>query len=190
MTKAGLLACHSIVCRLLAECSSEHTVLEEGACCPTCKEVVKVITLFLILEPEWQFTFDPDCKENNITYRNGTTFKKDSCAKCTCLDRKIICVSKEEYCPQLNCSLSQQTIPEGQCCPACMTSEGCVYKGQTYQENAYWVDGCNECACRKTQVVCHLKLCFKPVTCPEGQILQRTAEKCCRTCLPKNSTIL
>ncbi|XP_076799666.1 uncharacterized protein LOC143444348 isoform X2 [Clavelina lepadiformis] len=99
------------------------------------------------------------CKMSGIDYQNGDVVPNGSeneCEICRCMSGDIVCARRS--CPDLSCS---HPAPDG-CCSSC---KGCLY-GETMYNNGERFESadnsCNECTCRKGNVVCERKGCGDP----------------------------
>ncbi|XP_059510514.1 kielin/chordin-like protein isoform X2 [Stegostoma tigrinum] len=121
-----------------------HPINLPGQCCPVCE----------------------GCYYGGVTINNGQTFTDptDTCSQCTCRSGSVHCV-------RAVCAPAPCPHPiSGPCdCPQC---DGCHFQGEDYAEGATFLPPngkCEECQCRKGQVICDTKRC-KKASCPHPTI--------------------
>ncbi|KFD50378.1 hypothetical protein M514_08760 [Trichuris suis] len=102
--ETGVL-CRRFVCPQIA-CLKHRLHFTAGLCCPLCRG----------------YDFLP-CSYHGSLYRDGQTWKKDSCTKCKCSNGKVHCVRQrcagDKKCPR---DYSSKPVP-GQCCSVCVEKE-------------------------------------------------------------------
>ncbi|XP_014213427.1 BMP-binding endothelial regulator protein [Copidosoma floridanum] len=106
---AGYVSCAKETCPVL-ECNSEYQIKPKDRCCPMCP---------LVEESR------ASCTYAGKTYGDGETWKLDPCKSCACKQGKVRCAMS--MCPPLNTPCppnSRLELPEGQCCPRCVESDG------------------------------------------------------------------
>ncbi|KAJ8675657.1 hypothetical protein QAD02_011443 [Eretmocerus hayati] len=105
---SGTITCAKETCPVL-ECSSEYQTKLPNRCCPQCPLVEESRAA---------------CTYAGKTYGDGETWKLDPCKSCACKQGKVRCAMS--MCPPLTpCPPnSRLELPEGQCCPRCVESDG------------------------------------------------------------------
>uniref|UniRef100_A0A3Q2VBE6 Neural EGFL like 1 n=1 Tax=Haplochromis burtoni TaxID=8153 RepID=A0A3Q2VBE6_HAPBU len=122
--KNGVVECRRIFCPL-ANCSEDLLPVHvDGNCCKTCR---------------------PKCTYMEQTFSEGQRFLSRSCREC----KNGLMVKVTETCPDLNCTLSEQILPDGRCCNVCRGYDFCA-EGLICGENS-------ECKNRNTKAECECK---------------------------------
>ncbi|XP_011501241.1 PREDICTED: BMP-binding endothelial regulator protein [Ceratosolen solmsi marchali] len=106
---SSAISCAKETCPVL-ECNSEYQTKIPGRCCPQCP---------LVEESR------ASCTYAGKTYGDGETWKLDPCKSCACKQGKVRCAMS--MCPPLTTPCppnSRLELPEGQCCPRCVESDG------------------------------------------------------------------
>ncbi|XP_055076971.1 protein kinase C-binding protein NELL1-like [Periophthalmus magnuspinnatus] len=98
--KNGIVECRRIFCPP-TNCSEDSLpVHEQGTCCRKCR---------------------PKCQSHGQTFAEGQRFLSRDCRECK--NGQMVKVSLS--CPELNCSLTEQVLPEGRCCNVCAGHDFC-----------------------------------------------------------------
>lgn len=57
-----------------------------------------------------------DCLYQGTTYTNGQSVETiDPCTECLCIEKEVVCATRECYAPGQNCTVLEQS--ENECCP-------------------------------------------------------------------------
>ncbi|TKS69505.1 Protein kinase C-binding protein NELL1 NEL-like protein 1 [Collichthys lucidus] len=92
--KNGVVECRRIFCPP-ANCSEDSLPVHvDGTCCKKCR---------------------PKCTYMGQTFSEGKRFLSRSCREC----KNGLMVRVTENCPELNCTVSEQILPDGRCCNVC-----------------------------------------------------------------------
>lgn len=132
----GDVVCTGIPC--YEECS--HPYKAPGQCCAQCDR----------------------CSYSGVVLSNGQTIpdRENPCSQCTCQSGTVRCARKAcapAYCPH--------PAPDPCGCPVC---DGCLFQGATLVDGQTVTGadgGCQECTCRRGEVVCAQRRC-PAVSCP------------------------
>ncbi|KAI3377372.1 hypothetical protein L3Q82_008563 [Scortum barcoo] len=122
--KNGVVECRRIFCPP-ANCSEDSLPVHvDGTCCKKCR---------------------PKCTYMGQTFSEGQRFLSRSCREC----KNGLMVKVTETCPELNCTISEQILPDGRCCNVCRGYDFCA-EGLICGENS-------ECKNRNTKAECECK---------------------------------
>uniref|UniRef100_A0A8C7XWE7 Neural EGFL like 1 n=1 Tax=Oryzias sinensis TaxID=183150 RepID=A0A8C7XWE7_9TELE len=127
----GVVECRRIFCPP-ANCSEDMLPVHvEGTCCKICRRKYQISTPLPVL-----FFFD---------YKNKFG---QHCSALLCFQNGLM-MKVTETCPELNCTISEQILPEGRCCNVCRGYDFCA-EGLICGENS-------ECKNRNTKAECECK---------------------------------
>uniref|UniRef100_A0A8C7CGH5 Neural EGFL like 1 n=1 Tax=Oncorhynchus kisutch TaxID=8019 RepID=A0A8C7CGH5_ONCKI len=126
----GVVECRRIFCPP-ANCSEDSlSVHVEGTCCKKCR---------------------PKCTYMAQTLSEGQRLLTKRCTEC----KNGMMVRVTENCPELNCTLKEQILPENRCCNICKGYDFCA-EGLICGENS-------ECKNRNTRAECECKSGFASI---------------------------
>ncbi|KAM9545736.1 protein kinase C-binding protein NELL1-like isoform 2-T2 [Salvelinus alpinus] len=126
----GVVECRRIFC-LPANCSEDSlSVHVEGTCCKKCR---------------------PKCTYMAQTLSEGQRVLTKRCTEC----KNGMMVRVTENCPELNCTLKEQILPDNRCCNICKGYDFCS-EGLVCGENS-------ECKNRNTRAECECKSGFASI---------------------------
>ncbi|XP_068084832.1 cysteine-rich motor neuron 1 protein [Anabrus simplex] len=121
---------------------------------------------------------DRPCDWKGKRIQNGISFLKNPCEQCNCSSGIIFCKS---LCPDLPPNCQRTEIPEGGCCPVCVSEppNGCItMAGTIIQNGQQWEDdSCTHCTCVKGKRRCTAYMC--EVTCLKPR---KEPGQCCPIC--------
>ncbi|CAF99964.1 unnamed protein product [Tetraodon nigroviridis] len=152
--KNGVVECRRIFCPP-ANCSEDSLPVHvDGSCCKKCRrEFCKhKVSLFLT---SWSAA---KCTYRGQIFSEGQRLLSRSCRECKLFDniQKKFCFAKNalmlkvtETCPELNCTLAEQILPDGRCCNVCRGYDFCA-EGLICGENS-------ECKNRNTKAECECR---------------------------------
>lgn len=129
--KNGMVECRRIFCPS-SNCSEDSLPVHvEGSCCKKCR---------------------PKCLYLGQTFAEGQRFLSRNCREC----KSGRMVKVLESCPELNCSLSDQVLPEGRCCNVCRGHDFCA-EGVACGENSQCrnMNTRGQCECRPGYASAH-----------------------------------
>ncbi|XP_014674134.1 PREDICTED: uncharacterized protein LOC106814344 [Priapulus caudatus] len=128
------------------------------------------------------------CSLDGVMYLEGATFRLslDSCAQCTCQGGYLHC--GPIHCPGLACAPEMRIIPEGSCCPVCISSVNTTVTTGCHIDDLWYGNGtqfklgsCTTCTCENGDMSCATVQC-PSLDCPsERQVLWH--DRCCTECL-------
>ncbi|KAF3832986.1 hypothetical protein F7725_026651, partial [Dissostichus mawsoni] len=104
------------------------------------------------------------CTYMGQTFSEGQRFLSRSCREC----KNGLMVKVTETCPELNCTVSEQILPDGRCCNVCRGYDFCS-EGLICGENS-------ECKNRNTKAECECKSGFASIHGDSTYCEGRTAE--------------
>ncbi|XP_075333089.1 cysteine-rich motor neuron 1 protein-like [Odontesthes bonariensis] len=142
-------------------------------------------------------TKNDTCTENGKVYANKDMWSPEPCRVCVCDMGTTMC--EDVVCEDLG-DCQKTVIPEGECCPVCLTSaspltpstdpataaadesqkESCTVDGEVYHHNDIWKpEPCRVCVCDNGVAICDEVQCEIVTNCekvatPEGE--------CCPVC--------
>ncbi|XP_022082453.1 zonadhesin-like [Acanthaster planci] len=162
-TELGGVRCTRMDCPA-TECAEPVAV--EGQCCMSCPPPGEIKPL----------TF---C---TATRREGDTWQPTPCARCTCRNGEIECLT--ETCDTLECT-DVIKLPDD-CCPKCASDiRKCKdADGMAHSQGEYWrPSNCEECTCDSGMTQCRPITCDAELTCNDPQPV---AGLCCPVCPTDN----
>uniref|UniRef100_A0A4W5P6G4 VWFC domain-containing protein n=1 Tax=Hucho hucho TaxID=62062 RepID=A0A4W5P6G4_9TELE len=126
----GVVECRRIFCPS-GNCSEDSlSVHVEGTCCKKCR---------------------PKCTYMAQTFSEGQRLLTKRCTEC----KNGMMVRVTENCPELNCTLKEQILPDNRCCNVCKGYDFCA-EGLICGENS-------ECKNRNTRAECECKSGFASI---------------------------
>lgn len=147
-----------------------------GTCCP----------LYKCVENELNDT----CNLDGDIWKNGSTWWKNECIQCSCINGLSFCAEKSPQCPELPASCRVTQVPQGKCCPVCVEADpvadnslllfgGCVSSaGQLYHNGDEWQeDPCTTCTCFAGAKKCQAHMCV--LRCDHPRYVP---DECCPLC--------
>jgi hypothetical protein len=60
------------------------------------------------------------CNLDGDIWKNGSTWWKNECIQCSCINGLSFCAEKSPQCPELPASCRVTQVPQGKCCPVCV----------------------------------------------------------------------
>jgi von Willebrand factor type C domain. len=60
------------------------------------------------------------CVLDGDIWTNGSTWWKNECIQCSCVNGLSFCAEKSPQCPELPESCHVTRVPQGKCCPVCV----------------------------------------------------------------------
>ncbi|XP_071941871.1 BMP-binding endothelial regulator protein-like [Antedon mediterranea] len=165
--------CTRQVCPVLS-CPDTHQRTQPGQCCPSCIVQRRV------------FELGNKCIYKTDVFEDGEVIIVDKCTRCTCIDTTFMC--HRQVCPDtLPCSVNEQVVEEGSCCPKCRRKT-CQVDDKIFEDGDTWLQSpCEECKCTDEGVVCTVKQCQQRYkNCPRNHEFKTPLGECCPRCIEKN----